>query len=147
MYTAPTPTTTITPSPTTQLPLRLLCVVISDHKINMRILKFYFFTICVRISFALTAAAAAIAPCPFPSALPSLLLYELPVAALFCCWLFSSFVFCCFVVHLIHAMKDLARSSVWHMFCPFSCVLWKWIAMLWHIFLLSSVLWVLIPCI
>lgn len=37
------------PQPSGSLARLVLCVVMSDHKINMRILKFYFFTICVRI--------------------------------------------------------------------------------------------------
>lgn len=133
----------------------LLCVVISDHKINMRILKFYFFTICVRISFCCRCrccchchcqccccccchcVASGTAPPPRPVALrvASCRIVLFFVVVHFVLFLFR-FCFCRFVVHLIHAMKDLARSLLRHMFCPFGCVCasvcvsCKWNAML-----------------
>lgn len=130
---------TTTPPPVLLPPhslLRLLCVVISDHKINMRILKFYFFTICVRISFCCRCrrwrccchcychcVASSTAPPLRPVALrvASCRIVLFLVVVHFVLFLFR-FCFCRFVVHLIHAMKDLARSLLRHMFCPFHCV-------------------------
>lgn len=157
---------TTSPPPVRLLPhslLCLLCVVISDHKINMRILKFYFFTICVRISFCCRCrrwrccchcychcVASSTAPPLRPVALrvASCRIVLFLVVVHFVLFLFR-FCFCRFVVHLIHAMKDLARSLLRHMFCPFGCVCVCVVQMecnaLTYFSLLSSILWIVIP--